>query len=185
MFLGYQNNIIVFAANTKEELENLQYMPFTNIVETDEKYVLENGSYVKQDEEYFHNKIEDLKKSKHYENTQKAKQAIENGYVKFNGAEFETNTQTVSDLIATMLIMQSNGISAYGWLSKDDIKVDLTLENISFLGGLIADFKNMVWGEKYLYFKTLIEKAETVEDLENIVIDYNIQEEKEVNNDNL
>ena len=43
----------------------------------------------------------------------------------------------------------------------------------------------MVWGEKYLYFKTLIEKAETVEDLENIVIDYNIQEEKEVNNDNL
>ena len=46
MFLGYQNNKIVLAADTKEELENAPCMVFDEIVETDKNYFLHNGEYV-------------------------------------------------------------------------------------------------------------------------------------------
>lgn len=47
------------------------------------------------------------KNKKYEENTRLAKLAVENGYVVFKGAEFETNAQTVGDLTATMLLMQA------------------------------------------------------------------------------
>ena len=46
MFLGYQNNKIVLAADTKEELENTPCMAFDKIVETDKNYFIHNGEYV-------------------------------------------------------------------------------------------------------------------------------------------
>ena len=46
MFLGYQNNKIVLAADTKEELEDAPCMVFDTIVQTDKNYFLHNGEYV-------------------------------------------------------------------------------------------------------------------------------------------
>ena len=46
MFLGYQNNKIVLAANTREELENSKFMKFDSIVESQEDYELYNGEYL-------------------------------------------------------------------------------------------------------------------------------------------
>lgn len=60
----------------------------------------------------------------------------------------------------------------YLWLSKDDQAVELSLADFGTLGGLIAEFKNTIWQEKYIAYKTAIEQAETVEAVENIVIDY-------------
>lgn len=117
-------------------------------------------------------KLLELKKEKHTENTTKAKQAVENGHVVFKGAQFETNAQTVGDLTATMLLMQASGLETYSWLSKDDKVVELTLEDFGTLGGLIAEFKNTIWQEKYLAFKTAIEQAETLTELEEIEIEY-------------
>lgn len=117
------------------------------------------------------------RKQKQSENTAKAKLAVENGYVKFKEAEFETNAQTVGDLTATMLMLQgASAISeeepTYLWLSKDDKVVNLTVTDFVTLGGMIAEFKNTVWQEKYLAYKTAIETAQTVEDIENIEIVY-------------
>jgi len=47
MFLGYQNNKIVLAANTRAEIENAPLIETTKIEETAEEYVLRNGKYVK------------------------------------------------------------------------------------------------------------------------------------------
>ena len=117
-------------------------------------------------------KLAEAKSKKQAENTTKAKQAVENGHVVFKGAEFETNAQTVGDLTATMLLMQAGGMETYLWLSKDDKAVELSLEDFGTLGGLIAEFKNTIWQEKYLAYKTQIEQAETLETVENIVIEY-------------
>lgn len=46
MFIGYQNNIIAYVAETREELENLPCVTLDKIEETSEEYVLYNGSYV-------------------------------------------------------------------------------------------------------------------------------------------
>ena len=142
-------------------------------------------------------KLSEAKIIKQAENTRLAKLAVENGHVVFKGAEFETNAQTVGDLTATMLLMQAqletlkqvqgdtNSLSeqtqqddtaqeelTYLWLSKDDQAVELSLADFGTLGGLIAEFKNTIWQEKYIAYKIAIEQAETVEAVENIVIEY-------------
>ena len=122
--------------------------------------------------EYIAEVFNQKKQEKHIENTQKAKQAVENGYVTFKNAQFETNAQTVGDLTATMLMLQASGIETYSWLSKDDKVVELTVEDFSTLGGLIAEFKNAVWNEKYIAFKNQIEQAKTLTELEEIEIEY-------------
>lgn len=46
MFIGLQNEKIVLAANTKEELENAPCMVFDRIEETAVDYELYNGEYI-------------------------------------------------------------------------------------------------------------------------------------------
>lgn len=116
--------------------------------------------------------LADAKAVKRKENTDKAKLAVENGHVVFKGAEFETNAQTVGDLTATMLLMQASGLETYLWLSKDDQSISLSIEDFGTLGGLIAEFKNTIWQEKYIAYKSAIEQAETIVAVENIVIEY-------------
>lgn len=120
--------------------------------------------------------LEKAKAKKNEENLSKAKAAVENGYVIFKEAEFETNAQTVGDLTATMLLMQASGLETYMWLSLDDKPVELTIEDFMTLGGLIAAFKNNIWNGKYLLYKTAIDSAETVEEVEGIEIDYESNE---------
>lgn len=124
------------------------------------------------DPDYEAKQLAKLKAEKHLENAQKAKQAVEQGYVEFKAAQFETNAQTVGDLTATMLLMSQTGGETYGWLSRDDKVVELSLEDFGTLGSLIANYKNAVWNVKYLAFKTAIDKAKTLKALDKVVIDY-------------
>lgn len=124
--------------------------------------------------EYIAEKLTLAKNNKLTENTQKAKLAIENGYVTFKNAQFETNAQTVGDLTAAMLMLeaQQNPEITHTWLSKDDKAVVLALEDFITLGNLIAIYKNNIWSEKYIAFKTAIENAQTIEELERMEINY-------------
>lgn len=133
-----------------------------------------DGEFVnlRQTPEYQAAELAKAKEDKNNENTAKAKLAIENGYVEYKDAEFETNAQTVGDLTATMLLMQATGLETYTWLSKDDKEVELTVQDFGILGGLIADYKGEIWQIKYLNFKTQIENAETAEEVNAIVINY-------------
>ena len=168
MFIAKNDNLIVMAADTQAELlQKLVCMVYTEILETTETYILHNGQYLPENEV-----LQQLKAQKQQENTDKAKLAVENGHVVFKGAEFETNAQTVGDLTATMLLMQASGIETYLWLSKDDQPISLSIEDFGTLGGLIAEFKNTIWQEKYIAYKTQIEQAETIAAVENIVIEY-------------
>ena len=122
--------------------------------------------------EWEQTEITRLKNLLNEENTKKAKQAVEQGYIEFHDALFETNSQTVSDLTSAMLIMKESEMSVYPWLSMDDKYIELTLEDFGTLGGLIAGFKAHIWNTEYLGYKTRIALAQTVEELKNIVISY-------------
>ena len=173
MFIAKNNDLIILAKETRSELEKaLEFMVFTEIIETEEKYVLVDGKYVVENEALIL-----AKEQKQKENTALAKNAVENGYVDFKGAQFETNAQTVGDLTASMLLVQQAGLESYSWLTKDDKVVELTLEDFGTLGGLIAQYKAGVWNEKYLNFKEQIENAETIEEVNNIELDYDIPSE--------
>lgn len=168
MFIAKNNDLIVMAADTQAELlQKLVCMVYTEILETTENYILYNGQYLTESEV-----LQRLKVQKRQENTDKAKLAVENGHVVFKGAEFETNAQTVGDLTAAMLLMQAGGLETYLWLSKDDQPISLSIEDFGTLGGLIAEFKNTIWQEKYITYKSAIEQAETIVAVENIEIEY-------------
>lgn len=51
MFIAKNNDVIILANNSKEELQKqLQFMVYTSIEETKTEYVLYNGSYIIQKE---------------------------------------------------------------------------------------------------------------------------------------
>ena len=75
---------------------------------------------------------------------------------------------------ATANLMQAQGIEATQWLSKDNIPIELTLSDFLNIGGLILNYKTNLWTNVYAGFEAQIEAAQTIEDVENIVINYNV-----------
>lgn len=114
----------------------------------------------------------EAKQQKQQENINKANEAILNGYVIYKGCQFETNTDNQSNMTATANLMQAQGIETTQWLSKDNIPIELTLEDFLNIGGLILEFKTNLWTNVYAGFEAQIEAAQTVEDVESIVIEY-------------
>lgn len=67
MFIAKNNDFIILAKDTKEELKQaLKFMIYTDIVETDEEYVLYNGAYITKDEvsQKEHERIQELSVTK-------------------------------------------------------------------------------------------------------------------------
>ena len=177
MFYIEKDNKILLFDEDKQKLQNtITFMPQyegLEIQEVEEGYVIYDFELMTV-EEMNEQLLLKAKNKKYEENTCLAKLAVENGHVVFKGAEFETNAQTVGDLTATMLLMQASEIETYMWLSKDDQVVALTIEDFGTLGGLIAEYKNTIWQEKYIAYKTQIEQAQTVDAVNNINLDYTL-----------
>lgn len=175
MYYILQNNAIAACDTDSSTLNNtIKHIPEwadLPIQQTDRNIILLNGAFVFEDE-HLSEILASAKAAKQAENTEKAKLAVENGHVVFKNAEFETNAQTVGDLTATMLLMQAGGVESYLWLSKDDQSVALTVEDFGTLGGLIATYKNAIWQEKYINYKSQIEQAQTVDAVNTIDLDY-------------
>lgn len=172
MFIAKNSDLIVLANESRETLEQqLRFIVYTSIEETEENYILVNGEYKTEAQALAIKKAE-----KQNENVTKAKATIQDGYVVYKNAQFETNTQTCSDLTSTMLIMQATGLESYDWLSRDDQIVPLTLADFNMLGGIIAQFKNIVWNVKYMNYKEQIEACTTIAEISEIEIDYDMEE---------
>ena len=66
MFLGYQNELIAFAAKTKEELENLSMVEFTKIEKTNKAVEMVDGVYYIGKESINLAKQEKIRKYRNY-----------------------------------------------------------------------------------------------------------------------
>ena len=180
-FLKVDNDLNVYPITSIGEQEDfiiVEKATGEDIQADKNRYKIVDGEIVKKSqEEYNAERLSNLRKEKEFENAQKAKQAVEQGYVEFKDAQFETNAQTVGDLTATMLLMQSTGLEVYSWLSRDDKVVELSVEDFGTLGSLIAGFKNTIWNDKYLTYKNAIAKAKTLTELKKVVIDYGTETE--------
>jgi hypothetical protein len=181
MFYYIENDCVLEASDSVQGIYHLPVQEFVDLtmseyVENKDAYEVQNGELVciSDTQEYIAKKLQEAKDKKQNENTTKAKSAIENGTVTFKNALFETNAQTVSDLTATMLMLQAqqNPTLTYTWLSKDDKEVDLTVVDFVALGDLIVDYKNEVWNTTYLTYKTQIEESTTVQEVNAIEINY-------------
>ena len=176
MFLGYQNNKIKFY--TVERLDETIYN-LDKVEETEAEYIMQGDEYILKSA-VIELLLQEAKNKKQKEASDKAKLAIENGYVEYKNAKIETNTQTVSDLNTIRQMCVVLGQTTYNWLSKDDILLNLIIdtqnpvENDDFvkIGILITEFKNKIWTEKYTGYLNAILDAQTLEEINNINIDY-------------
>lgn len=167
MFLAYNNDLIVLAANTIEEIENAPLINYDRIEETSETYILVDGVYVTKEEQ-----LSLAKTQKKAECLQKAIEAEENGSVLYKNAVFETSASNMAKLTSQFAMIQVGLIDSVQWLSKDDVQMELTSEDIMALGQLIADYTGALWNVQYLNFMEQIENANSLEELNLINIEY-------------
>lgn len=133
----------------------------------------DNKTYGDINENYDAEKFQEKQEQMTSQNLSAAKSAIENGYVTYKDVRIETNSQTCNDLMMALLTFQAHpATTSVNWLSKDDVAINLTAEDVTYIGGLLDLYKNSVWNNLYSVYKEQIDKATTLEELEAINIDY-------------
>lgn len=181
MFLGYQKGIIKFY--TVEPL-NPQLYPVDRWEKTEEEYVLEGDTYVKVDAEYIEKKLQEAKEAKKQEATQKAFEYLEGGDALFefiqdeNVYHIEATDGNIAKigLKATALLIVQDYETTFPWNTKEDINIQINaLEGKAIAEGLGA-IQDVVWTIKFPHYLEEINQAETIEEVEAIVIDYESEE---------
>ena len=104
------------------------------------------------------------------------------GLVSFNGRISDTETQVLHTELFNqgkffqMVIGFSQGVLTSDQLynTKEDINVLINSEEAQAIYFAIKNATEKLWTVDYLYYKKLIEQAETVEDVEAVEVDYAI-----------
>lgn len=122
--------------------------------------------------------LQQAKQDKIVENDAKAEEYRYNQEftVTIQGKEcvFDTKEKTQNDLNTATNFCLATGGTYDNWVTNNGIKLSLTLEDIAIIG---TEFKEKadiysLWAE----YKEAIESAKTIEELDNIVIDYGRKE---------
>ena len=134
-------------------------------------------------DEYQQEKLKQAKEIKFKEILEKAYE-YENktGLVSFDGRVSETETQILHTELFNqgkffqMVIGFTQGVLTGDQLynAKEDINVLINSEEAQAIYFAIKNATEKLWTVDYLYYKKLIEQAETVEDVEAVEIDYTV-----------
>lgn len=169
MFLAKNSEQIVLGRDTEEQLlKDLGRLQITEIVETDEKYVLYNGQYLTESEA-----LVELKKQKQQEN-QKVLDVARTSHtfvvtLQNQECEFDTKDKTQSDLNSAAI---ASGMGQpWLWTTNNRITLSLTAEDIQVVSAAYMQAVNADIA-KWTAFEEQIEQAETIVAVENIVIEY-------------
>ena len=151
------------------------------IIETET--ALEAWGYTEQEA------LEQLKEVKYIENDEKAKTAriSQEFTVTLNNVEllFDTTRETQQDL-STAKDFLSAGVEKYDWWDNNGTHYAFTsVEEILQISSVFMEKANIysIWS----YYKNLIDRAETKQDLEGIYIDYdiNLGDQNDITDENL
>lgn len=136
------------------------------------KYIVVNGELVRNsdwDEEQFVK----AKQLKYEEALTKAYEYQENGTVEYKNCVFEMSKANRDNLRDTVEALTLMGETETTWNDKNDKLVTLTIEDIQYIRlNLILSAIQKLWITDYPTYKSRIEQAETIEEVEAIVIDY-------------
>lgn len=125
--------------------------------------------------EYIAKHLAEAKEAKYKEALQKANEYQQNGSVEYKNCVFEMSDSNRKNLSDTEEALKLMGETETTWLDKDDNYIVLTIEDIQYIRlNLILATIQQLWIVKYPHYKQLIEQAETIEEVEAIVIDYGV-----------
>jgi len=173
MFYIEKNNKIVLYDTDKNRLgRTLLCMPQyadLEIQETEEGYTIVNYQLISID------KAENLELIKAKENkiqvNDKLRDEAINGGVTYKNILFDSDTDQKVNLLAMVSAMSDE--DTITWFGKDNQPLDCTKEDLLNIGGLITQLHSFCWN-KNAQIKYLIDVAETLEELEEINIDYTL-----------
>lgn len=166
MFLGYQNDLLAFAANTYDELKN-NSMEFDKIEETTDTYTLINGKY-----QLTLTPLDHLKTKKKEEINQ-ARDKAEQGGFEYMGKVFDSDQiscqriSTATQALQLMNLSESGSIPVITWTCADNTTIDLTASDLAGLVIALMEHSNSCH-QKATELKEQIEKATTEEELNAI-----------------
>lgn len=175
MYIAKNNDLIILAKDTREELEQaLQFMVYTSIEETDKDYILYNGSYVTEEEI-----LPEIKQAKYNEANEGAKQYLNgNALYEFEeGKHIEATDGNIAKFTAYALAYitgQLQPTDTVVWNTKEDETVELNQEQVVAILNGLGQVQAYVWAVKFPYYINLIEQAQTIEEVNAIVIDYTL-----------
>ena len=155
------NNDILNVEITEEQFNNIQ------------DYIW-NGEAVVIDPDLNEKRLNEAKENKYNEALSKAKQFIDNGAVyQFDeNNSIEATDGNIGKMTAYALAFQTGTVDKVYWTSKEDNVLELNANDILTILTGLGEIQSEIWNIKFVSYKTAIEQAATVEEVENIVIDY-------------
>lgn len=167
------NNKDIYTAENQEALSRYYSEPIQVLPDdyNSEKYIVVDGQLI-LNPEYNDLMLERAKESKISENDTKRDSAL-NGGVVYKEILFDSDTDQKVNLLATVGEMSDE--DTITWYGMDNAPLECTKLDLINIGGLITALHTFCWN-KNAYLKTLIHNAETIEEVEAIVIDYITQE---------
>lgn len=118
-------------------------------------------------------KLNNAKNSKIQENDITRDETINSGVV-YNGVLFDSDTDQKVNLLATVSMM--NDTDTIIWYGMNNYSLECTKADLMNIGGLITQLHSFCW-TKNAEIKNLIKNANTIEEVNAIVIDYGENEQ--------
>jgi len=112
------------------------------------------------------------KKQKSELNLSNCYKYLDNAFIVYNNVQFEVSTDANTRLSTALTLLQLGITDTIDWVSKDDIKIPLNANDILSILALGADFVTNVWNNVYLDFKSQIDNASSIQELDNISLIY-------------
>lgn len=123
-------------------------------------------------------KLEIAKKNKYDEANKKAKEYIESGEALYEfeeGKHVEATDGNIGKFTGYALGFvtgQYEPTDTVPWSTKEDENVDLTVTQVNEILNGMGTVQAIIWTVKYPAYLQMIQEAKTVEEVENIAIDY-------------
>ena len=135
--------------------------------------IFETIVYDETQEEADARELKQAKDNKKQEALDKAYAYEENGTVEYKNCIFETSLSNRQNLKDTEEALTELGEQTTYWNDKNDKIIELTIEDIKYIRlNLILARVQILWINQYPYYKNLIDEATTVDEVEDIEINY-------------
>lgn len=131
------------------------------------KYIVVNNELV-LNPEWEEIQLNDAKSAKIKENDTARDNALNQG-VEYKGVLFDSDTDQKVNLLAIVSTMGDEDTIV--WFGMDNQPLECNKEDLIFIGSLITELHSFCWG-KNAEIKAEINEAETIEDVEKIIINY-------------
>lgn len=168
---GIDMSMLVIDEYGSSKVQNIEVSE--DVYNNRDKYIYKKGKIV-LNPNYDAEQLEKAKQDKYAEALNKANEYLSGvACYRYNeNNSIEATDGNIGKFTAYALAMQSGLAETVTWTTKEDNVITLELNDvITILTGLGAVQSN-VWNVQFIAYKTAIDEAETIEEIEGINIDY-------------